>query len=329
MTIRRDELLARIATLYYYQDLSQQEIAQQLGISRSNISRLLKEARDQGIVEIYIHHPIARNIELERQLVERFALRLARVVETDMADATATLQRTAQLAAATLDEALAEASTLSISWGTTVHATIDSFAPRQRYDVEVVQLMGGLPAAEPTIDGPALVQRLARVLTGRYRYLHAPLIVDGPEVAEGLLSQRHIAEALETAASAEVALVGIGALDSALSSLLRAGFLSAEEFEMIRAQGAVGDICGRHFNSRGQPVAPELDARLIAITLDQLIRIPTVIGAACSTRKATAICGALRGGYLDILVTDDATAEAVLLLDTQLERQKSVAVAAS
>jgi len=321
MADRRDALLARVATLYYYHDLSQQEIAQQLGISRSNISRLLKEAREQGVVEIHIHHPINRNMELERQLIERFGLRAAGVADDDPGDQSSPLQRAAQLAAMILDDCLVGARVLAISWGTTVHAIVDSFAPRRRHDVEVVQLMGGVSSVEPTIDGPALVQRLARTLTGRYRYLHAPLIVDRPEVAQALLSQRNIAEALEVATSADVALVGIGALDASMSSLLRAGYLSAEEFARIAAQGVVGDICARHFDREGRPAAPEIDARLVAVRLDQLAAIPTVIGAACSVKKAAAIRGALRGGYLDIFVTDSATAEAVLLLDAQRQRE--------
>lgn len=328
MAEERDELLARIATLYYYQDLSQQEIAQQLSLSRSNVSRLLKEARDRGIVEIYIHQPIGRDMELEAQLKQRFGLRGAAVAQAVPGDSLATLQKAAQLAAGILDEQLADASTLGISWGSTVHAIVDAFAPRRRHDVEVVQLMGGVSSSEPVIDGPALVQRLARTLTGRYRYLHAPLIVDRPEVAEALLGQRNIAEALELAAGAEVALVGIGALDSTLSSLLRAGYLSAEEFAAIGAGGAVGDICARHFDRAGRPVAPEIDARLISVRLDELERIPTVIGAACSPAKAQAILGALLGGYLDILVTDSDAAEAVLLLDAAQQREAGAVVGA-
>jgi DNA-binding transcriptional regulator LsrR (DeoR family) len=248
------------------------------------------------------------------------------VVQAVPGDALATLQRAAQLAASLLDEQLPDARVLGISWGTTVHAIVNSFAPRRRYDVEVVQLMGGISSSEPVIDGPALVQRLARTLTGRYRYLHAPLIVDRPEVAEALLAQRNIAEALELASSAEVALVGIGALDSTLSSLLRAGYLSSEEFSAIGARGAVGDICARHFDRLGRPVAPEIDMRLISVRLDELSRIPTVIGAACSPAKAQAILGALWGGYLDILVTDSAAAEAVLLLDAAQQRETPDAI---
>lgn len=321
MTEERDELLARIAALYYYQDMSQQEIAEQVGISRSNISRLLKEARERGIVEIFVHHPIGRDMELERQLKEQFGLRAAAVVQAAPGDALTTLHRAAQLAAMLLDEHLAGASVLAISWGTTVHAIVDAFTPRRRHDVEVVQLMGGISSSEPVIDGPALVQRLARTLTGRYRYLHAPLVVDRPEVAEALKEQRNIAEALEVAAKAEVALVGIGALDSAMSSLLRAGYLTGEEFAEIAARGAVGDICARHFDQDGRPMAPEIDARLLSVDLAMLARIPTVIGVACSASKARAIRGALAGGYVDVLVTDSAAAEAVLLLDAARRRE--------
>lgn len=319
----RDELLARIAALYYYQDQSQQEIADQLAISRSNISRMLKEARDRGIVEIFIHQPIRRDLEIERQLQERFGLREAAVVQSIPGDERATLNQAAQLAARLLDDSLGGAKILAISWGTTVHAIVNTFAPRRRHDIEIVQLMGGVSSSEPAIDGPALVQRMARTLTGRYRYLHAPLLVDRPEVAEGLLGQRNIGEALEVAAQADVALVGIGVLERQASSLLRAGYLSVDEFEAIRRQGVVGDICGRHFDLWGRPAAPAIDARLIAIRLDQLSAIPTVIGTACSPAKAQAILGALRGGYLDVLVTDSAAAEAVLLLDAAQVRERA------
>jgi DNA-binding transcriptional regulator LsrR (DeoR family) len=316
----RDELLARVAMLYYYKDLSQQEIADQLAISRSNISRLLKEARERGIVEITIHQPIRRDYSLERQVCERFGLREAAIVEAVPGDDAATLRRASQIAAHLLESNLADAHILGISWGTTVHAIVDVFTPQRRYDVEVVQLMGGVASAEPAIDGTALVQRMAQSLGGRYRYLHAPLIVDAPEVAQGLLQQRNIVEALEAASNADVALVGIGVLNPHVSSLLRAGYLTPAEFDQIRAFGAVGDICARHFDADGKPTAPAIDARMIAVRLEQLAAVPTVIGVACTAAKAPAILAALRGGYLKILVSDSAAVEALLLADARERR---------
>jgi deoxyribonucleoside regulator len=312
----RDELLAHVATLYYHHDKSQQEIADSLSLSRSNVSRLLKEARARRIVEILIHHPLQRVTTLEQRLAARFGLREVGVVQADHGSEALTLARAADLAARLLDAALDDARVLGISWGTAVYATVNAFAPRRRYDVEIVPLMGGVGPTDPSIDGPALAQRLAQRLTNRYRYLHAPLRVDDPDVAQGLLAQHNVAETLSLARSADVALVGIGALNPEVSSLLRAGYLSLDEFNAIKAQGAVGDICARHFDRHGQPVARAFDSRLICVSLDELRTIPNVIAVACTPVKAEAIYGALLGSYVDVLVTDTAAAEAVLQLDT-------------
>lgn len=323
----RDELLAHIATQYYHLDKSQQEIANQVDLSRSNVSRLLKEARERGIVEIFIRHPLRRVPRLEQELVTQFGLREAGVVQFDPRGPHETLLRAAELAARMLDAALEDAQILGISWGTAVYATVSAFVPQRRHDVEVVQLMGGVGPADPSIDGPALAQRLARRLSNRYHYLHAPLIVDSPEIAQGLLNQRNVAETLLIARQADVALVGIGALTPDVSSLLRAGHLSQNEFDLIKAQGVVGDICARHFDRDGHPAAQHLDPRLISVTLEELSAIPTAIGVACSQAKADAIFGALRGGYLDVLVTDSSAAEAVLQLAAQRKAGAAISYA--
>lgn len=315
----RDALLAEIARRYYLRDQSQQEIADQLDISRSNISRLLKEARQRGIVEIRIHHPLGRDADLEHQLAERFGLREVGVVQAIQSDLQATISQAATLAGQILEAFLPDARSLSISWGTTLNAIAQEFAPQRRYDVEVIQMMGGVGSSDPTIDGPAVAQRFAQALTGRYRYLHAPLIVDAPEIAQSLLAERNIADTLNAAIQADIALVGIGAVDRDISSLMRAGYLTLEEFDAIQAAGVVGDICARHFDIAGRLAAPDIDARIISISLDQIARIPVVVGAACGAAKARAIFGALSGGHLDVLVTDSDTAAAVLALADTIE----------
>ena len=312
MKHERDILLAEIARRYYLRDQSQQEIADQLDLSRSNISRLLKEARRRGIVEIFIRHSLERDSQLERQLIDRFGLREVGVVQAIPGDLQATIDQAATLASQLLDTFLADARLLGIAWGTTIYAIAHAFAPQRRYDVEVVQMMGGVGSSDPTIDGPAVAQRLAQALTGRYRYLHAPLIVDTPTIAQALLAERNIAETLSIAAQADVALVGIGAVEPSVSSLMRAGYLLPEEFHAIQAAGVVGDICARHFDIMGQPAAPEIDERLISISLDAIANIPVVIGVACGAAKAQAILGALNGGYLDVLIVDSDAAEIVV-----------------
>ncbi len=310
----RDELLAQVATLYYDLGKSQQEIASQFDLSRSNVSRMLKEARERGIVEIFIHHPLRRVTRLEQQLCERFGLREAGVVESILGSDDVTLTRAAKLAGRLLDQALENAQMLGLSLGRAVYATVNAFTPRRRYDVEVVQLMGGGSQPNPSMDGPALVEQTARRLTNRVRYLYAPIIVDSALIARGLLEQQNIAATLTLARQSDVALVGIGALSPVVSGLVGADFLTRAELDAFKAHGVVGDICGRHFDRCGRKVASDLDDRVIAITLDELKAIPIVIGVACTAVKAEAVLGALRGGFIDMLVTDSMAAEAVLEL---------------
>ncbi|MDP9314948.1 MAG: sugar-binding transcriptional regulator [Chloroflexota bacterium] len=315
---RRDELLAQVATLYYDLGKSQQEIAIEFDLSRSNISRMLKEARERGIVEIFIHHPLRRVMHLEQELCKRFGLREAAVVECVPGNDDLTLTRAAKLAARVLDQTLENVQLLGISLGRAVHATVNAFTPSRRFDVEVVQLMGAGSQLNPAFDGPALVDQTARRLTNRVRYLYAPNIVDSAVVARALLEQTNLALTLTLARQAEVALVGIGALSPVVSGLVGANVLTPEELDAFRADGVVGDICGRHFDRFGHKVTSDLDDRVIAITLDELKAIPNVIGVACTATKVEAILGALRGGYLDTLVTDSAAAEGVLTLADQL-----------
>ncbi|GAC1564126.1 MAG: hypothetical protein NVS2B7_38070 [Herpetosiphon sp.] len=253
--------------------------------------------------------------------MDRFHLRQVGVVQGMTEDAPTLHDPATTLSGEILDSLLVGARSLGISWGTTVHQIAHAFAPRHHHDVRVIQMMGGVGSTDPAIDGPAVAQRLAHALTNRYHYLHAPLIVDSPTTARALLAQRTVAETLNLAAQVDVALVGIGALDPTVSSLLRAGFLTQEEFHTIETAGVVGDICARHFDINGRAAAPEIDKRLIGINLEQLALIPIVMAVACGAAKARAILGALRGNYVDVLITDASAAKLVLTLADELDAQ--------
>jgi DNA-binding transcriptional regulator LsrR (DeoR family) len=134
--------------------------------------------------------------------------------------------------------------------------------------------------------------------------------VDSPDIKEAMLRDRSIRAALEAAAAAEVALVGIGTLDDT-APLIRDGHISRRDRQRLQAQGAVGDMSTRFFNAEGEPVHV-LDDRLIAVEWEQLKAIPLVIAMAAGLEKRAAVLGALRAGCIDVLVTDESTARAVL-----------------
>lgn len=307
--------LARVASLYYDQRKTQQEVADDIGVSRSAVSRLLTEAREKGIVEIIVHYPWRNSPELERALTSSFGLRAARVLLRESKSYEQMLQGIGTLAACYLSDILHNGVVIGVSWGTALYQTVMAMRQMALPAVEVVQMIGAVGSEDALVDGPVLAQLLANRLGGRYRYLHAPLTVQSEAGRAALLQERNIREALERAEQADVALVGIGSTVPELYSLLRAGYVSEEEAKRIREAGAVGDICAQHYALSGEWLDIEINRRIVGISLQKLSEVDVVIGVAGDVRKAPAILGALRGGYLDVLVTDDQAARRILELN--------------
>jgi len=316
--MRRDEarlaFLAQIASLYYDRGMSQQEIAKEVNVSRSAISRLLTEARQNGIVEIIVHYPWRTSPELERELIATFNLKAARVLLRENKSYDEMLQGLGVLTVRYLDSILYDGLVIGISWGTALYQMIRAMPPRNLSAIEVIQLIGATGAENLPTDGPILAQLLSDRLGGFCRYLHAPLIVDNEAGRDTLLQDRNISKTLERAEQADIALVGIGCPLSDLYSLLRSGYVDEAEAQRIRKAGAVGDICGQHYSLQGHWLDIDINRRVVGLTLEGLTKIGMVIGMAGSSRKGPAILGALRGGYLDVLITDDQAAQKALAL---------------
>jgi DNA-binding transcriptional regulator LsrR (DeoR family) len=319
MTERAD-FLAQVASMYYERNLTQEEIAAEIGGSRSTVSRLLNEARDIGVVEITIHHPWKTNPSLEHKLAAKHNLQQAVVLDGDGRTRSEILRGLGNLAARCVDPGLTDESILGISWGRAVHSTVQALKPIRRIPLTVVQMIGAVGMGDPLIDGPDLARLLAVVYGGEYRYLHAPLIVENQQVREAFHQELMIEETLELARRADTALVGVGSLNPDESSLKRAGYLDQADLAELSSQGAVGDICARHYDSNGGNLDIELNRRIVGIELDDLRNIDRVIAVAGGELKAEAIRGALRGGYVNVLVTDDLAAQKILELDSILEK---------
>jgi DNA-binding transcriptional regulator LsrR (DeoR family) len=312
----RTELLAHVASQYYEEGLTQAEIAQRISTSRSTVSRLLEEAREKKIVEITIHYPWKSDLELENALKGRFSLQHISVLSGRGRSYPEILRGLGVLAARHIESILFPDAVLGISWGTAVHSTVRALKPEQKLNITVVQTIGAVGSGDPMIDGPDLARFLASIYGGEYRYLHAPVIVEHSPLREALLKEPRIYKTLSLARRADIILVGIGSLVPEMSSLLRAGFLDRGTLAQLREQGAAGDICARHYDTDGRVMDIELNQRIVGIELKDLHRIEHVIGVAGGEAKAEAILGALRGGHVKVLVTDDEAALKVLDLDT-------------
>jgi len=316
MSAERDrEQLVKAARMYFVDAASQQEIAGAFGTSRSNVSRMLSAAREQGIVEIRIVDHAERRHDLEVELTQRFGLYDCLVAA--YTPGTAPTESVAKLSSRWLLDTVHEGQRLALSWGTALQAMVWAVTATRRYDVEVVQLVGGLSSVDAEVTGQELVRELATRLGARYRYLHAPALVTSPEALAAFLSERSVSTALDLAKSADIAFVGIGAYgDSSSGAIIDAMALNAQERAELDAMAPAGDICARYFDINGTPVSSDVvHNHIIGVDLEDLRRIPMVVGVTAGRVKAPGLVGALRGCHLDVLICDESAARAALALD--------------
>lgn len=314
---RSVESLVKAARMYFQDGASQLEIAKALGVSRSNVSRMLAAARQQRIVEIRINDPAGRDADLEAALQARFGL--SDVVVATFTPGVPSLQQVAELASRWLLDFLTDGQRVALSWGSTLQAMVWSVTARHRYHVDVVQLVGGLSVVKSLVTGQELVRELAARLDATYRYLHAPALLQSAEAAQALRHERSVVEALDAARCCDVAVVGVGAVGTGSSqALVESLQLSDEERAEFEGQHPVGDICARFFDQSGAPIRGSVYDRVLAVNLAELSKIPTVVGVVAGAEKAPGVLGALRGQLLDCLICDGAVARRVLRPDASV-----------
>lgn len=312
-----DELrmIVRVARMYYEWELKQAAIAKQLGLSQSTVSRLLRQARDEGIIRISVNVPQGVFTELEEELVRLYRLRDAIVVDCSGESDERFIERQIGAAAAYyLESALRPNEVVGISsWSATLLALVDAMHPApHKGDVRVVQILGGVGSPSAEVHAGRLTSRLADLLGGTAIFLPAPGIVGSAAAMEALTADHYVRDALDLFEQVTTALVGIGAIEPSKLLADSGNRFSLGELEELRAQGAVGDVLLRFFDAHGIPVNTPLNQRVISMRLEQLRKVDRSIGVAGGPRKFAAVLGAIRGGCVNILVTDHLTARRLI-----------------
>jgi DNA-binding transcriptional regulator LsrR (DeoR family) len=303
-------LIARVARLYHDRELSQSQIAERLELSQPTVSRLLKRAEAEGIVRVVITHPTGTHPELEEGLQERYGLREAMVVETGAGEE-ALLRDLGAAAGYYLETTLKRGDVVGLSsWSATLLAMVDSMGSLPRpTGSTVVQILGGVGSPEAEVHAAHLTQRLAKLVGGEARLLPAPGVVGSAAARKVLFEDPFVREAMAQLGRVTVALVGIGGLEPSRLLASSGNVFAPRELEKLRSQGAVGDVCLRFFDIDGEPITSDLDGRVIGMTLAQMQKVKKTIGIAGARRKYAAILGALRGRWVNTLITDRVTAE--------------------
>lgn len=307
-------LINAVLPLYYEQELTQAEVARRLGLSTSKVNRLLRQAREQGMVEIIIRTPFQHLFHLEARLKAIFDLTDSVIIPQIAEDVTAMVHTLGRAGANYLQGRLRDGDVLAIGGGTAVHAVTQALETRRSCDVKVVPSLGGVQG-RVTTDVNYLASQIAERLGGKAYQLHAPAFVETQEQREMLLSMGPIKEILNIARRATIALMGVGTVDYATSRYVQFTALSPKEMKLIAEDhSGVGEIGAYIFDVEGRPCAHKYAERVVGLTLPELRHIPFFIGVAATAVKALPIYGALRGGYLDALITDEAAARGILEL---------------
>ena len=311
LTRNRASLLLEVARMYWDEGLGQTEIARRTGYSRPTISRMLAEARRVGVVTVTVAHPIERLRALEKRLVDAFGLKTTRVSEATPGNGSDVGPDVARTAADLLLESCGPHSVIAVSNGRAVAAVVHHTPERSWPSSTAVAMLGSVGESFNTEDGPDVCRNLSLRLGGRFRSLTVPLVFDSLALARAVREEDQVATTLELAARSDIALTGVGTVGTSVSPLLRR-WMTPEVVRECRKRNVVAHVCGHHLDASGRHVHTALCDRTLCLDPERLREIPLVVGVAAGPDKIVAIRAALRGGYLSALVTDEATARAVL-----------------
>jgi DNA-binding transcriptional regulator LsrR (DeoR family) len=303
----RYQLLSKVAWLYYHDELTQVEISEKLGISRVTINRLLKEARQCGLVQIKVNTPFSDALELSSQVCEKFGLRDAVIVKAGASEDD--LQKAlAQAAAGVLVQRLQPGMTVGIGVGRTVAQIPEYFHPGQIHRCRFIGLTGGLDlrvGGVPHIFDT--LARLAAAVQGDAVYIPAPSYLADKELQKLLLSEQAVIHALSQAAACDLAIFSLGTIGySALLYQYRQ--ITDQDLEDMRRLQAVGDVLGRFFDRTGREIELDLNERIIGLRLEELKQIPLKVLVAGGKNKFLPLQTAVLHRFCDILITDETSA---------------------
>lgn len=305
-------LMVKCATMYYKENMNQEEISDTLRVSKSSVSRILAEARKENIVKITVENPLEKNyIELEEKLEKKFNLK-----ETIIVDSSANLDETknnlGKATAEYLQRIIKDNQTIGVSWGTTLGEVPQHIKSNRMYDVTFIPMLGSIGEVEIDIHPNQIALKLSNKFHAECKLLYAPYIVDDYSRKKAFIQDKNIKSFFKLFDEIDIALLGIGSFIPKSSTLLKSGYYSEEDIKKLRENGAIGDISSLFLDKDGKGDKFECNERVIGIDLEGIKKIPLAIGVAGSIEKKDAILSTIRGEYINVLITDEDTAKALL-----------------
>lgn len=311
----RYSILAEAAELYFLKGMQQAEIAVKMNISRSLVSRMISEAQEKGIVSITINHFFERSEQLEKELCRYYGLNRAGVLtlpnNLKQDDIKKQLGR---FAADLIYENMFEGQVAGFTFGTTLKEVVEALTLKPPMQVTCIQLTGSLGAAESAFDSHELVHKISTAWNCESVFLHAPLLVNSEEIRRHLFNSRSNSLNLEMCSKLDIVVVGLSSFDRrGASALFTGGHLSLDDMRIMRRAKVIGDVGSFSLDEDGKLVEVESLTRMIGLKEKEWKKIKQRYGLAFGEQKLDIIRAALEGGWLTTFITDEHTAERILL----------------
>lgn len=298
----------RIAYYYYRSGLTQEIIAKRMKMSRQRVNRIVNACVDLGIVKITIDGLDKCNLELETELEQKYSLNEARIVDNVVEDRL--IQELGIAAGNYLQSIMQEGDIIGMTRGRTTAAMVDDWVPAPSYpkDITITQLIGSGKETDSHVGVDRIVYGLAEKIRAKESILHAPVILHSAELRESFVGDPYFKSTYEVVKNCTIAVVGIGTAHSQWKHMVSLYDVNNDE-QTRWAADVAGEVCTHFFDKEGREIEPPFKDRIIAITEEDYRKIPVRIGVAGGTEKAEAIRAALKGGYVNVLVTDLQTAK--------------------
>jgi len=320
---RKENLLAtlvQVAHLYYDENLSQQEIADRLEVSRSSIAQYLQQARDRGIVRIEVVNPTNNCENMALEIQDRTDLERVFVVPSMNKYQDLTMRAIAGAASTFLEKSIADSDILGMAWGRTINRIVQLLAPSAPRDVDVVPLMGERGYTGNYSQINQIVLQTAKSFSGHPYFLLVPMFVGSKKLRNDLLNDPAVSMVVERWGRLTTAVIGIGAVPPQPGSIV---YVGTRYMRQMQEKGAVGDICGRYFDCNGNLIEAEFYDLMLSISLDQIRKIKRVIAVAGGIEKSKAVIAAMHTRLFSVLFIDEMLAENILFELRKLDSRKN------
>ena len=304
-----DAIMEKVAWYYYFEDMTQNSIADLLGISRIRVIKLLEKARNTGVIQFHLKRHSYERMVLERRVQNLFQLKDIFLVPAlpDPKEINASIARAAAMY---INDVLPDRGSINIGYGDTPGRVLNHLATMAANPISCVSLTGGVSYYLPDTRSSTFNAKLL--------LMPLPLLAASKDMAENMRQEVTFNELSRMVHLSSFTVVGIGGMDEN-ATIIKSGILGLNDFTYLRMKGAVGDVLCHFIDKNGQLIDTPIEDRLIATSLDTLKQLDNVIAVAAGEQKTQAIYAALRGGYFDVLITDEPTAERLVQLAAQDE----------